>query len=655
MTIYKFIRPSVLTAGVISLVGLLSSDPAQAFTLTLLQNNDAESKLLPAGDNGEIAGAARFTTLISQLRANATTDAVVTIASGDNILPGTTFNASLEDGVFYDAAVLDAVGYDAIALGNHDFDFGPEILADFISSDQFSTPVPFLAANLDFSGEPQLQALVDQGRVASSVIVEKGGERIGIIGAITPELPFISSPRNVTVENPNDVAAEVQAEINALEAQGVNKIILTTQLQSINNDVALASELSGIDVIVSGGGQELLANPGDPLLPADATTAPFGPFPLEATNADGDAIPVVTTTGGYEYVGQLEIEFDDAGKVVSFNGSPVRVFAEDGIAPDPSVQAEAIAPVQESVEALAENVLATSEVDLNGQRGDFTAGTPGVRTQETNLGNLIADALLATGTDLADDFGVEAPTIALQNGGGIRNNSIISAGDFTELDTFSILPFANFVSIVPDVSAERLKLILENAVSNVENTDGRFAQISGFKFAYDLTGTAQVTDDVTGEITTTGTRVKTVILNDGTVIVEDGQVVSGVPNISIATIDFLARGGDEYPFGGADFINLGTTYQQALEDYVSSVLSGEITAEDYSEDASTRIFVGEIPTDQIPTEPSEPGEPGKPGEPGEPDEPGDPSVSVPEPTSALAMLMFGALGAGSLWQRKRKA
>jgi 5'-nucleotidase / UDP-sugar diphosphatase len=468
----------------------------------------------------------------------------------------------------------------------------------------------------------------------------------------TPELPFISSPRNVTVKNPNNVAAEIQAEIDALEAQGVNKIILTTQLQSINNDVTLAAELSGIDAIVSGGGQELLANPGDPLLPADAETAPFGPFPLTATNADGDAIPVVTTTGFYEYVGQLEIEFDDAGRVVSFNGSPVRVFAEDGIVPDPTVQAEAIAPVQESVNALAENVLATSEVDLNGQRGDFTAGTPGVRTQETNLGSLVADALLAKGIELADEFGVEAPTIALQNGGGIRNSSIIPAGNFTELDTFNILPFANFVSVVPGVSAEQLKLILENAVSNVENTDGRFAQISGFKFAYDLTGTAQVTDDETGEITTTGTRVRTVILNDGTVIVEDGQVVSGAPNISIATIDFLARGGDEYPFGGAEFVNLGSTYQQALEDYVTNVLNGEITAEAYPEGTSTRIFVGEIPADQIPTQP---GTPGTPGTPGSPSNPGTPSVSVPEPTSALAMLVFGALGASSLWQRKRKA
>jgi 5'-nucleotidase / UDP-sugar diphosphatase len=161
MAIYRFAKFSTLTAGVISLVGLLSANPAQAFTLTLLQNNDAESRLLPAGENGEIAGAARFTTLINQLKANTTTDAVVTIASGDNILPGTTFNASLQDGIFYDAAVLDAIGYDAIALGNHDFDFGPEILADFISSDQFSTPVPFLAANLDFSGEPALQALVE--------------------------------------------------------------------------------------------------------------------------------------------------------------------------------------------------------------------------------------------------------------------------------------------------------------------------------------------------------------------------------------------------------------------------------------------------------------------------------------------------------------
>ncbi|MCA1991256.1 MAG: 5'-nucleotidase C-terminal domain-containing protein [Coleofasciculus sp. S288] len=624
-------RFSILKASLIGLIGLssaLSATPSLAFTLTVLHNNDGESKLLP---NGDIGGAAPFVTLINSLKTNATTDAVITLSSGDNFLAGTAFNASLQDDTFYDAIALDAIGYDAIALGNHDFDFGPDVLADFISSPNFNTPVPFLSANLDFSSEPALQALVDQGRIAKSTIVDKNGEKIGVVGATTPDLRSISSPRNVGVGQ--DIAGAVQAEIDALEAQGVNKIILISHLQSINEELTLIPQLSGVDIVIAGGGDDLLANPDNPLLPGDIAA---GSYPTTATSKDGASVPVVTTAGEYRYVGQLEVEFNDAGQVVSFNGGPLRVLAGDpNTEPNQFVQENAVEPVRASEAALAANVIAQSEVDLNGQRGAFGV-TPGVRTQETNLGNLIADALLWTGTELAPSFGLDAPTVALQNGGGIRNNSIIPAGDFTELDTFNILPFANFAAIVPDIAAAQFKEILENAVSNVENTDGRFAQIAGFKFAYDLAGTAQQIDAVTGEITTPGTRVKTVILNDGTVIVEDGAVVANAPTISIATIDFLARGGDQYPYGGADFTSLGVTYQQALANYIQDGLNGRIAGSQYADDVSDRIFVGEIPDNHIP---------GGGGQ--------EPPASVPEPASVLGLLAFGVLGVGSRQLHKR--
>jgi 5'-nucleotidase len=616
--------------GSISLLGALSATPAFAFSLTVLHNNDGESKLVPSGDNGEIGGAAPFVTLINSLQqeAQANNRSVVTLSSGDNFLPGTAFNASLDDGIFYDAIALDAIGYDAIALGNHDFDFGPDILADFISSPNFSTPVPFLSANLDFSNEPALQALVDQGRIAKSTIVEKDGERIGVIGATTPELRSIASPRNVEVGQ--DIAGVVQAEIDALQGQGVNKIILISHLQSINEELALIPQLSGIDVVIAGGGDDLLANSDDPLIPGDTAA---GPYPTVTQNADGADVPVVTTTGEYKYVGQLDIEFDDAGNVTAFNGGPVRVLAGDpNTQPNPVVQENAVEPVRESQEALAANVIAQSEVDLDGRRGAFGV-TPGVRTQETNLGNLVADALLFTGTQLAASFGVPVPTVALQNGGGIRNNDIIPAGDFTELDTFNILPFSNFVSIVPNIGAMQFKQILENAVSQLEDTAGRFAQVAGFQFAYDLDGTAQVVDD-DGNVLTAGTRVKTVILDDGTVVVEDGEVVANAPAISIATIDFLARGGDQYPYRGADFTSLGVTYQQALADYVQDGLNGRIAGSQYASGVNERIFLGEIPEGE------------RPGE--------EPPTSVPEPASILGLLTLGLLGAGTRLSRRNQ-
>jgi 5'-nucleotidase len=124
---------------------------------------------------------------------------------------------------------MSLIGYDAIAIGNHEFDFGPDVLADFIRG--FTPPVPFVSANLDFNQEPNLKTLVDQAILVKSVVVKKRGEQIGIVGATTPKLPFLSSPRNVQVNY--DVVSSVQVEVNKLQAMGINKIILISHLQTL--------------------------------------------------------------------------------------------------------------------------------------------------------------------------------------------------------------------------------------------------------------------------------------------------------------------------------------------------------------------------------------------------------------------------------------
>jgi 5'-nucleotidase len=177
--------------------------------------------------------------------------------------------------------------------------------------------------------------------------------------------------------------------------------------------------------------------------------------------------------------------------------------------------------------------------------------------------------------------------VALQNGGGIRNDDIRGPGDITLLDTFDMLPFANFVSIVPAIPRAQFKEILENAVSRVEFVDGRFAQVAGFSFTWDATGKAQ-TVDLAGIVLTPGTRVREVTLDDGTPVVTGGQVVAG-EDLSIATIDFLARGGDGYPFRGAPFTNVGASYQQALANYIVDGLAGLITTADYPVGGERRI------------------------------------------------------------------
>jgi 5'-nucleotidase len=188
---------------------------------------------------------------------------------------------------------------------------------------------------------------------------------------------------------------------------------------------------------------------------------------------------------------------------------------------------------------------------------------------------------------LAAAYGVPAPDVALQNGGGIRNNTIIPADDITLLDTFGMVPFPNFVTIVPGIPRTQFKEILENAVSRVEFGDGRFAQVSGFSFSWDPTGTPQILD-ADGNVVTPGTRVVDVMLDDGTMIVSAGALVDG-PALNIATIDFLARGGDQYPYRDAPFTNIGVTYQQALANYITDGLGGLISAADYPEGGEGRI------------------------------------------------------------------
>ncbi|MGH2545599.1 MAG: bifunctional metallophosphatase/5'-nucleotidase [Actinomycetota bacterium] len=561
-----------------------AQEPRVDFLLTILHNNDGESALLGEEDFG---GVARFKSLVDRLKFEATHGpppaagrgakrGVVMLSSGDNFLAGPQFNASLEKGApFFDTIALDLVGYDALAIGNHEFDFGPDVLADFIGG--FSSEVPFLSSNLDVSAEPALQALADQGRIATSTVVKERGDRIGIVGATTPALPFISSPRNVEVDP--DVAGAIQAEVDALEAMDVNKVILVSHLQSLAEDLALAPELSGVDVMIAGGGDELLANEDDLLVPGDS---PAGPYPTFATDADGNDVPVVTTSGQYFYVGRLVAGFDKQGELVRVNSGPVRVsgVAPDAVPPDPVVEQQVTEPVAQAVAELGSNVIGASQVPLDGLRAN-------VRTRETNEGNLIADALLDRAAALAPSFGVPTPDVALQNGGGIRNDSIIPAGDITELDTFDMLPFANFLSVVPNVPRTQFKEILENAVSRVEFGDGRFAQVAGFSMTWDSTSTPQVLD-AAGNVVTPGTRIRTVTLDDGSPVVSTGSVVPG-PDLSIATIDFSARGGDQYPFRGAPFTTLGITYQQALRSYIEASLGGLIAAAQYPSGGEGRI------------------------------------------------------------------
>jgi 5'-nucleotidase / UDP-sugar diphosphatase len=589
---------------------LVVPDPVEAaFCLTVLHNNDGESALLGAGSGLDDYGSiGRFGSVVAREQAYAARDlddgcetrGTLTVTSGDNFLAGPEFNASLarnaETGEpYFDSIALDAIGYDALALGNHDFDFGPEVTAELIRGFGEDGP-PFLSANLDFSAEPELAELVDAGRIAASTIVETGGRQIGVIGAVTPILATISSPRNVVVDQ--DVAGAIAGEVDLLTADGADIIVLVSHLQGFAADLALIPELSGVDIVVAGGGDEILGRPGLLFVPGDESEI-LDTYPFRVEDADGLAVPVVTTAGDYKYLGRLVTRFDDDGTLLpgdlgvdALRSRMVRVAdatLPDGVEKDAFLVENVEAPVEAFVADLAEDIIGETTVTLDGAR-------PQIRQRETNLGNLMSDALRRAVLDRGGEFGVDLTdeVVGLQNGGGIRDS--IVAGDISVLDTFAVAPFSNFVSAVEDVDAALLKLLLENAYSNVEGVDGRFAHLSNLVVEVDLSGTPQareVNEDGSVTVTEPGARVVSATLPDGTALIADGSPVDGAPTITIATNDFTARGGDGYPFGDAAFTTVGITYQQATQRLVEALAAdGPIggAGTPYAADVNERIF-----------------------------------------------------------------
>jgi 5'-nucleotidase/UDP-sugar diphosphatase len=571
------------------------------FWLTVLHNNDGEGKVLPIS-NGPAAGfggAARFKTLVDSLKAEALTypalpgaKGSVLISSGDNILPGITLDASIASGVYYDAILFDLLGYSAMTLGNHDFDRTPDVLANVIAA---TNNTKFISSNLNFSFEPVLLAQQNAGKLAPFEVVTVQGRQIGIIGATTETLGFISQPRNVVV---SQVVPAVQSAINTLTNNGVNIIIVSTHLQGLSAELSMISQLSGVDVVIAGGGSELMANPTDLLVPGDAPNL-GGPslggtgYPRWQNRLDGQPVPVVTTAGDYKYLGRLICGFDAAGNLLTIDGAsgPRRVsnVAPDAVVEDPAVLAQVTAPVTAANANLVNIVIGSTNVML-----DSRNGTPvSVRAQETNLGNLVADSLLWQTRREANILGVSAPVVALQNGGGLRLNVQRNAGSLDRKYTTDMLPFGNRVAIVEGVTPQILKATLENCVAAVAGTPnaisgtGRFAQISGMRVVWDATGQVRLP---TNPAMSPGSRIREVVLADGRVIVRNGQIVPNAPTITIATLDFLTTGGDQYPLQGLPTILSSTTNEQALANYVTLGLGGQVTSTRYPNQVSGRII-----------------------------------------------------------------
>lgn len=538
-------------------------------TLTLFHFNDGESKLLNAGKGmEEFGGIARLASIVKKKRDEIDiqeSHVHITVSSGDNFLAGPVFNVSLQKGVpYYDAIAFDLLSVHAVTLGNHDFDFGPDVLANFIES--FHQPFPlFLSSNLDFSDEPALQKLVEKGRIVKSAVIKRSQHTFGFIGLTSTNLPAISSPRKVKVKK--DIISCVQQEVNTLENRGINKIILISHLQGINKDIDLISKIHGVDIVVAGGGDELLANRETALISHVIEDKEiiaekiYGPYPLLRKDAKNKTVPIVTTCGEYRYVGLLQVKFNATGNIINIheNSGPVRVVGDsykNGITPDQAIVDQVEIPLTIKLKSMNNTIIGVSKVNLDGNRLE-------IRAKETPLGNLLADALLWTAQREYTTYNSQRPEIAIINGGSIRTGLV--AGNISELDVFNICPFSSFITIVENVTPRELKVILENAYSRVGadgsiegvSGTGRFAQIAGFQVEYN-------------PIREPGRRVKQVVLNDSNLIVSNYRIAKNAPSVHLATIGFLARGGDECDVGSGRQINIGKTHRQALIEYIKA-------------------------------------------------------------------------------------
>ncbi len=242
------------------------------------------------------------------------------------------------------------------------------------------------------------------------------------MGATTPTLVSISSPGDVGIAppNPNDIAAlaaEIQTSVDALLTANpdINKVILLAHMQQIAIEEQLATLLRNVDVVMAGGSNTLLADSTDRLRQGDIVE---GAYPILKTGADGNPVAVINTEGNYKYVGRLVVDFDANGVIIpeSINPNISGAYATDdrgvtdvGGTPDPQIVAITNS-LRQVITNLDSNFFAVSEVFLNETRGD-------VRTQETNLGNLTADANLALAKQSDPNV-----VISIKNGGGIRDN-----------------------------------------------------------------------------------------------------------------------------------------------------------------------------------------------------------------------------------------
>ena len=609
-----------------------------AFTLQVLHASDFEGAVEAVQD------APRFAAIVDVLED--TYANTIKLSSGDNYIPGpflssgedpslsaalktsyesyynTTFSNSavnlLPSIGRADISILNFIGIEASALGNHEFDLGTTEVRNIIRGANSSATVrswfgaqfPYLSSNLNFSGDSNLSAIATTNRLlpntsfmsnptetvsaitnklklAPSTIIIKGGQKIGIVGATTQVLASISSPGATTVvgggaNDMNILAGIIQPVVNSLIADGCNKIILLSHLQQIAFEKELAGKLTGVDIIMAGGSNTLMADANDRLRAGDVASESY---PFLTTGLDGKSLALINTDGNYKYVGRLVVDFDADGTLIPSSINPVisGVYAADAQGLNDAWGANvgnafAVGTRGYQVQLLCNaigNVITVKDGNLFGKTSVFLEGRRNfVRTEETNLGNITAEANLWLAK-----FYDPTTVISIKNGGGIRSaiGNVIAvgdnvtfappianpsagkqSGDISQLDIENSLRFNNQLSLMT-LTASGLRSILEHAVraTTATATPGQFAQVAGVRYSYNFSLAA-------------GSRILNAVITDASGNAIDNLVVNGttVGDLSrtfrVVTLNFLAGGGDSYPFNtlGTNRSDLNTLTEQ---------------------------------------------------------------------------------------------
>ncbi|WP_425482739.1 5'-nucleotidase C-terminal domain-containing protein [Chelativorans xinjiangense] len=502
----------------------LSAAPSFAdYTLNILHINDWHSRIEPinkydstcsAEDDaaGEcFGGAARLVTAVGDRRAALDGENVLFLNAGDNF-QGSLFYTTYKGEV--EAEFLNLMETDAMVVGNHEFDDGEDGLAAFLGKVEF----PVLGSNVKAT---EASALGD--RVQEYVVLDVGGEKIGIVGAVANDTAELSSPgENVSIIE--DVEG-ITAAVEAVEAEGVNKIIAVTHV-GYPRDLAAIAKIPGVDVVVGGHSNTLLSNTVD---------GAEGPYPTFVDNPEGYRVPVVQANAYSKYLGELNVIFDDEGTVSQATGDVLLIDA--AIEPDQEVAAR-VQELAGPIEELKTTVVSETAAPIDGSRESC-------RAKECEMGNLVTDAMLARTKDQGVAF-------AITNGGGLRAS--IDAGEVTMGEVLEVLPFQNTLATFQLKGAD-VVASLESGVSQLEEGAGRFPQVSGLRYTFDPSAEAD-------------SRITSVEVMDG----DDWAPIDPDATYTIASNNFMRGGGDGYALFAENAENAydyGPGLEQVVADYLA--------------------------------------------------------------------------------------